>query len=368
MPSKINKHGKTRWLGCVKKNGDRKQKLFETRTEALDWEARTRREMERQPVAIPTVSLGEWATNYLNYAHTKFVEKTYREKRDVFKRFFSSVDPDLEVETFSPKHALAYLQAQAESRSGHAANKDRKNLLAAWGWAIKFHDFPPNPFLQVERFAETRQPRYVPPESDFWAIYEVADGQDQIMLLAYLHLAARRSELFKLTWQDVDFLNSRIRLGTRKRRDGSLEYDWLPMTGELKSALLEWWETRPHKSTQHVFVCLEKTPFCREYYGKPFMSRQHLMPRLCARADVKRFGLHAIRHLTASALYQAGQPVAVIQAILRHKSPSTTERYLKSLGLEHTREALEDVFKTRGSGKVLPFTKEKTPEVRASGA
>ena len=66
-----------------------------------------------------------------------------------------------------------------------------------------------------------------------------------------------------------------------------------------------------------------------------------LMKRLCARARVKAFGFHAIRHLTASILYKMGQPVSVIQAILRHKSPNTTAIYLKSLGLEETRGALE---------------------------
>lgn len=368
MPSKVNKHGKTRWLGCVKKEGMRKQKLFDTRAEALDWEAAMRREIEKTPAATPTVSLAEWATSYLDYARTKFSDKTYCEKRDVFRRFFESVDAGLSVEMFTAKHALAYLQTQAKARSGHASNKDRKNLLAAWGWGVKFHDLPANPFQQVEKFAETRQPRYVPPENDFWAVYDVAEGQDKIMLLAYLHLAARRSELFRLTWQDVDFVNSRVRLGTRKRRDGTLEYDWLPMTEELKAALLNWWESRPLKDTLHVFVCLDETAFTRKYFGKPFTSRQHLMPRLCARAGVKRFGLHAIRHLTASTLYQAGQPVAVIQAILRHKSPSTTERYLRSLGLEHTREALEGVFRGKARGKVIPFTKTEAPKAATSGA
>ena len=36
-----------------------------------------------------------------------------------------------------------------------------------------------------------------------------------------------------------------------------------------------------------------------------------------------------------------GQPVSVIQAILRHKSPTTTSIYLHKLGLEETRGALE---------------------------
>jgi site-specific recombinase XerD len=52
---------------------------------------------------------------------------------------------------------------------------------------------------------------------------------------------------------------------------------------------------------------------------------------------------HAIRHLSASILCNLGFEVAVIQVILRHKSANTTDRYLRSLGLERVREALEDL-------------------------
>jgi integrase len=93
----------------------------------------------------------------------------------------------------------------------------------------------PNPCL-VDRFPEKRQRRYVPPEDDFWKVFEVAEGQDRVMLLAYLDLAARKSELFQLKWDDVDFANGRVRLGTRKRSKGTLEYDWLPLTDDLFNA------------------------------------------------------------------------------------------------------------------------------------
>ena len=80
------------------------------------------------------------------------------------------------------------------------------------------------------------------------------------------------------------------------------------------------------------------------------------MGRLCGKAQVKPFGFHAIRHLTATTLYHKGYDVSVIQAILRHKNPTTTNRYLKSLGLEHTREALEKGL--RGPAKIIQYPKK----------
>ena len=152
---------------------------------------------------------------------------------------------------------------------------------------------------------------------------------------------------------DVDFGNNRVRLWTRKRTDGTYEYDWLPMTNELRSSLRWWWEHRPIKDQPNVFLCLDETEFTKGYYGKPFKYRLQFMRRLCDRAKVKRFGFHAIRHLSASILFSLGYEVAVMQAILRHKSPKTTERYLRSIGLERVREALEDL--SREKGEVLEF-------------
>ena len=60
-------------------------------------------------------------------------------------------------------------------------------------------------------------------------------------------------------------------------------------------------------------------------------------------AKVEPFGFHAIRHLTASTLFNAGYDLGVIQATLRHRSQSTTERYLKSIGMERVRDALESL-------------------------
>jgi integrase len=123
-----------------------------------------------------------------------------------------------------------------------------------------------------------------------------------------------------------------------------------------------WWlENRDHKESEYVFTVLDKTPFTNQYEGERFTNRQHFMRRICKRVGVKDFGFHAIRHLTATILYRSGESVAVIQAVLRHKSPQTTTTYLHSLGIEETREALEKGLSAR-LGKVLEFPgKEKAP-------
>jgi len=349
MPSKITKDGRIRWKGRVQKQGQIKQKLFDTKADALEWEAGERK-ADWEAGADTACSLKEWADRYLGYAE-KFDKTTRNAKQKTFREFFAVkagkgkgaqpiVNPLALVTSLTPGKVLAALTAQFEKRGGNAANKDRKNLVAAWHWGMKYLGMPALNPCRVEKFPEKRHPRYVPSKEDFWKVHTQAKGQDRIMLLAYLHLGARRSEVFRLMWEDVDFENARVRLYTRKRQGGSLEYDWLPMTSGLSEALRWWRENRRFKDAAHVFVC-EQDRVHEEQVGKLFRLRKHFMNRLCERAGVKAFGFHAIRHLTASTLYTMGQPVSVIQAILRHKSPNTTAGYLKSLGLEETRGALE---------------------------
>jgi len=291
---------------------------------------------------IDCLKLIDWANKYLEYSETRFTEKTFQEKKSIFKRFFKDIDSDLTVNRLKPVDVLNYLRIQAKDRSGYAANRDRKNLLAAWNWGIKYFNLPsPNPCI-AERFPENRKVRYVPPEKDFWEAYETAEGQNKVMLLAYLHLAARRSELFRLRWEDVDFGSCRVRIGTRKRSGGSLEYEWVPMTDELFSDLFA---HRQKAKTEWVFS--------DESSGGSFKVRQHYMKNLCKRANVKPFGFHAIRHLTASILAQADVPMVTIQRILRHKNLMTTERYIR--GLEPVKPALE-ILSRRNSRPSVPTT------------
>jgi integrase len=256
----------------------------------------------------------------------RFVKDTFQEKKSAFIRFYKYADLKREF----PVHNLTitvcrnFLLKQSRERSGYAANKDRKNLGTAWKWGFENMEGWPkgvNPFLSVKKFPEERHPRYVPSEEDFWKVYDQAIGQDQVMLLAYLHLAARRSEVFHLKWSDVDFTDNKICLWTRKREGGHTEFDWLPMTSDLRQALLQWSEERlkqPTVDKEHVFVCLDQTPFCEQYYGQPFINRQHLMERLCKKAKVKQFGFHSIRHLTASILYKKG---ATADEVWTHQAP-----------------------------------------------
>jgi integrase len=294
---------------------------------------------------IHSTSLLEWATAYLEYAQDKFVADTFHEKVFAFKQLlqFPGLNPDTPAEELKPITVLKHLNQQEKNRSGNAANKDRKNLLAAWKWGVQFMGLPAmhNPIATVFKYAEVRHERRVPSLEEFWAVYAAADtAQDKLMLLMYLQTGARRDELFRLLWKDVDFTEGRVRLWTRKNKAGEWESAYLPIKEEL-AALLR---------TQQRVTGFRGNVFLDQCHPDPqrwiaFKKRQHWIPRLCSRANIQPFGLHGIRHLTASILALAKQPLVEIQHMLRHKSIGTTERYIHSLtnGNRGVLESLPDL-------------------------
>jgi integrase len=184
------------------------------------------------------------------------------------------------------------------------------------------------PFL-IPVFPQDERPRYVPPLGDFEALHALATGKDHAMLLTALHTAARRGEIFRLTWDDVDFTRGIIRLGTRKRAGGGMQYDWLPMTGSLSASLSALYR----QGGGYIFPRAD---------GERYKVRTSFLRKMCAQAGVRRFGFHSIRHLSASLMAQHGMSISNIQYVLRHKSPLTTTLYLHRLGA--LKQDLDSVF------------------------
>lgn len=333
------------WLAQVKVTGPdgrlvQRRHQCKTKKEALRWEAETRRKIESELEAletIRTVSLHEWATAYLDFARDMFVAKTYEEKRLAFRELFMSSSAEISCSDFNGKMALDCLKNSAKESGGNAANKRRKNLRAAWQWGVRFLSLPrENPFECVPRFAEQRQQRRVPTLEEFWKVYEAArDGQDKLMLFMYLQTGARRDELFRLQWKDVDLDGLRVQLHSRKNAVGAWEGKWLAISDELSGML------RAQKRITGFmrFVFLDQSDRDQKKWCQ-FQFRQHWLLKLCKRAGVEPFGIHGIRHLTASILADAGKPLVAIQERLRHHSVITTAKYIHSLGKEN-REVLD---------------------------
>lgn len=233
--------------------------------------------------------------------------------------------------------------------------------MAAWNWGIDaIEGFPQAaPILErIKPYQVESEDRYVPPEEDIIKVLQVAQGQDLVMLLAFYYTGARRGEIFRLTWADVDLQAGIIRLTDHKGGSGKKRTRWLPLHPTLADALRWWREARPCM-VDNVFMRLESDT----HMGEPFTERNKLMPRLCERAGVKPFGFHAIRHKAASIAFMAGGLNAA-QQLMGHARATTTDIYVRSAGLYADKQILVDALGDSGIGVAANALFTKMPHER----
>lgn len=355
MPSKDRLRGT--WRAQVRHEGRIYRKDCRTKRAAEEWEHAKREELKEVSKArIQTdMGSGDFFNRYLDHAKLSYTEGVYKEKKSLVTRFLEMFG-NVSVYDVTPAMIHEFLQKQAQERSANAANRDRKNLLAMWNWGQQILDLPTNPVVKMKQYPHTRGPQYTPPTEDVLKLLAAATAEERVFLQCYLQTGARRGEIFRWTWnEDINFEKQEVRLGTRKTRDGSMDYQWLPMSEELYEELWWWWRHRPLKDTPYVFVSTQEHP--GRHYGKPYKERRWFMETLCKRAGVKTFGFHALRRYVASVLADTHKVSAkTIQRILRHKALSTTERYIQNIN--HDLKSIVDLLGTKSTQEEHPKTSE----------
>ena len=280
-------------------------------------------------------TIGEWRAAYLGYAQ-RFGGTSQQGKARAFRRLASSVSDKTSTKKLTKSAVLALLQQVARDTTGGAANETAKHLRAAWSWGELCLGLPANPFAGISKQPHDEHPRYVPPVTDFGAVLAVAESlKDRTMLVLALHTAARRGEIFRLRWEDVDFDRGMIQFGTRKRAGGGMQYDWIAMSDALAGILAE------YRAMTDGYGLVFTAPGGREY-----KTRSTWLRKLCHDAGVRRFGFHGLRHLSASLMAEAGLSIPTIQSVLRHRNPQTTSIYLHKIG--SVREKLDRAFAVAG--------------------
>lgn len=154
--------------------------------------------------------------------------------------------------------------------------------------------------------------------------------------------AARRSEVVRLEWSDVDLRAGTATIQYGKTRSSHRTVTLLP---ETVAVLREWRKTvladrlaagESWRESNLVFVWPDGRPITRDWMS-------HYFPKVRQAAGVPRIRLHDLRHSWATQALAAGVPAAVVQARLGHESISTTIDFYTDVPSAIDRAAAESV-------------------------
>jgi integrase/recombinase XerD len=147
--------------------------------------------------------------------------------------------------------------------------------------------------------------------------------RDYAILLMLVTYGLRACEVSRLTLDDVDWKNERLRIPERKAGHCTA----YPLAGVVAEALIEYLKKgRPQTSDRHLFfrTIAPQAPITN---GAVAASVAHYLKR--AGVKVHRAGSHTLRHTCVQRLIDAEFPLKTIGDYVGHRSPQSTEIYTK---------------------------------------
>lgn len=138
----------------------------------------------------------------------------------------------------------------------------------------------------------------------------------KIAMALALYAGLRLHEINKLRWSQIDLQNKRIIIEeSDKRSEGSI----LPLSDKLVAIL----SSMPESIRDSVYVC-------RINQRTVSKTIRRLRKRLMAQGyqDAEYLNLKNLRHLYATQLYTTTKDLVYVQRMMRHRSISSTMRYI----------------------------------------
>lgn len=215
--------------------------------------------------------------------------------------------------------------------SHYTANQEIRYLRATFNFGKKKKLLKENPLDGMSFLPVEKRVKYVPLPADIDKVISEANQDTQDYLWTIRDTFGRVSEINRLTWDDVDFNTHVVILYTRKKKGGNLTARRVPMTSKVEEILVR---RSLDREADKPWVFWHK--YWSQTEGKevvgPYLDRKKIMTSLCAKAGVRYFRFHALRHSGASMMDMNNVSIGTIQKILGHENRTTTEIYLHSIG------------------------------------
>ena len=243
--------------------------------------------------------------------------------KDSFRYFDELARPTImsdftygEAKAFKAKLREHVSKRTKQPLKDNSVNIVLRNMHTAFGEAVKLKYCASNPFEQVKQIPVTKRvPRYLTPDQ-VRALKQAAmnspTADTYLMVLFLIHTGVRRQEMLTLKWSAINLERGIIYLhGTEEAEPKDREEHAIGLHPDLIKAL----KKRPRRSE---FV------FPGQHGQRDEDSVTRLFNRLYKRAGIAARGCHILRHTFATNF--PGNP-KVLQRILGHSDPRTTERY-----------------------------------------
>jgi len=161
--------------------------------------------------------------------------------------------------------------------------------------------------------------KFLSKEGQEYLLSQEKNQKYRVAWLIMLDCGLRVSEMLDVRWEDLDFGGKVLNVRKSLKKRGRVIRRVLPMPSRLLEELAEWYRVSKYREADSFIV-----------HGRG--SGKKKMNRSAVDKHIKRkhpdLSAHVLRHTFATDQVQAGTPLPIVQKLLGHKDPSTTQIYI----------------------------------------
>ena len=227
--------------------------------------------------------------------------------------------PIIDITSTDINEALSTLPTQFKNAT---INRYVAAISVVFSYACREYGLHINPVRKIPSLPENNKRTRFLSEAERTSLFKAcrASHWDKLYLIVLLAITtgARKGEITKLSWNDIDFDRRTAYVATTKNGQPKV----LPLTDSVIKEL----QLFDSKDSSLIFASRIKceVAYC---FTKPWK-------KALEDADIKDFRFHDLRHSCASYLAQSGASLLEIADVLGHKQISVTKRY-SHLCIEH---------------------------------
>ncbi|WP_111885730.1 site-specific integrase [Acinetobacter sp. CFCC 11171] len=260
---------------------------------------------------------------FFNKTYLPMAQLNKKSWKDDVSRFKNHIEPTLgHIQLTQITAAMLsdlMLKIKTEDRANATVNRTRALLSSMFNVAFEREIIDQSPMSRVKKLIEQNQiERYLSDDELKRLMYVLAhpnvhniDNQIIVGIVEMLLLTgARKSEVLNLKWTDLDENNHLWKLNENKSGKPRI----IQLNSQAQQIIRK-------MSRKYLYV------FANPKTGLPFNDIRKTFQKILEASQIENFRIHDLRHNFASMAVNNGCDIYVVQHLLGHASPTTTQRY-----------------------------------------